>query len=573
MSAPWTNRALAERFRAAARLLELVDDAPFRRRAYERVATRLEELDEDAAALHAAGGRRALEAIDGIGKSSAEAIAELVETGRSEALEALEASVPPDVVAMLELPGLGPKTARLAWRERGIETLDALARAVDDGSLAELKGVGAKTLERIRDGLERREAAATRPALGTVVRLFEALAGPLRETDGVERVELAGDARRGCETVGRVELVVAHAPGSDPARIEAALDRLVETHRGGPPIVRRVVPAERFGAALCLATGGEAHLKALRALAAERGLRLEGGGLLDAAAPVASETEEALYARLGLAWVPPELREGTGEIELARAGALPELVAAGDYRGDLHCHTRASDGAGTIDEMAEAALALGHRFLAITDHSVSQVQANGLDARRLLTHAEAVREANARIDGIELLAGTECDVLADGSLDYEDAVLAELDWVIASPHAALGQTPEKATSRLLRAIENPYVNAIGHPTGRLIHRRAGLAPDFDRVFAAAAASGTALEINASYARLDLCAAHARAAVAAGCTVTVNTDAHAPAHLGRLDGGLATARRAALTPKDVLNCASVAELRRFVAAKRPRGPHP
>ena len=576
-----TNRALAERFRAAATLLELVDDGPFRTRAYRRVAAALEDLPEEAGALHAAGGRRALEAIEGIGKSSAAAVADLLETGRSEALESLAASVPADVAAMLELPGLGPKTVRRIWRERDIDTLDALARAVDDGSLAELRGVGARTLERIGEALAMREAAARRPSLGAAVRLAATLEGRLLGIEGVERVEVAGDARRGCETVAGLELVVERAPGADPDAILEALDRVLATENT-MAVGRRAAPRERFGAALCLATGSEAHLERLRALAAERGLALEARGLVELAAgdgsgaasgvpvsavPVAGETEASIHARLGLAWIPPELREGTDEIELARADALPTLVEIGDYRGDLHCHTRASDGTGSIDEMAEAARALGHRFLAITDHSVSQVQANGLDARRLLAHAEAVREANARIDGIELLAGTECDILADGRLDYEDAALAELDWVIASPHVSLGQSPQKATARLLRAIDNPYVNAIGHPTGRLIHRRAGLAPDLDAVFAAAAASGTALEINASHLRLDLSAAHARAAAAAGCTITLNTDAHAPEHLARLDGGLATARRAGLTRGDVLNCASAAELRRFVAAKR------
>ena len=551
-----TNRALAERFRTAATLLELVDDGPFRIRAHRRVAAALEDLAEEADALHAAGGRRALEAIEGIGKSSAAAVADLLETGRSEALDSLAASVPADVAAMLELPGLGPKTVRQIWRERGIDTLDALARAVDDGTLAELRGVGARTLERIGEGLRMREAAARRPALGTAVRVGAALANGLRALDGVERVELAGDARRGRETVDGVELVVACAPDAEPEAVRKAVKRVPDPD-GGPAIRRRVASRADFGTALCLATGGEAHLRRLHELAAERGLDELPG----------CATEEALHAALGLAWIPPELREGTDEIELAARDALPVLVDAADYRGDLHCHTLASDGTGTIEAMAEAALALGYRFLAITDHSVSQVQANGLDARQLLAHAEAVRAANARVDGIELLAGTECDILADGRLDYADEVLAELDWVVASPHAALGQSGAPATERLLRAIDHPCVNAIGHPTGRLIHRRAGLAPDLDAVFAAAAASGTALEINASYRRLDLSAEHARAAAAAGCTITVNTDAHAPEHLGRLDGGLATARRAGLGPGDVLNCAPVAELRRFVAAKR------
>ena len=563
---------------------------------FRKVATQLENMPDDVAALHAEGGRKAIEAIRGIGKSSAAIIGDVIETGRSGDYEELLASVPPEVLGMLDVPGMGPKTVGQVWRERGIETFAALASAIDDGSLATLKGLGPKKLAQIRAGLALREAAAERRPLGDAVKLADAFERSLRAVDGVARVERAGSVRRGRETIGDLDVVVASAPDADPAAILERVSRLPDVDevlgRGattcsvvtkrGMQIDCRVVPAASYGAALCYFTGSKEHNRRLRALARERGLTLNEWGLFDAAAwdarddepgtvpsveAVAGDTEEAVYAALGLAWVPPELREDTGEIELARDDALPALIEEGDYRGELHCHTRASDGVGSIEDMAEAAKALGYRFLAITDHSVSQAQANGLDATRLAAHASAIRDANARIDGIELLAGTECDILADGRLDYDDDVLAELDWVVASPHAALSQSPERATERLLRAIEHPLVNVIGHPTGRLIGRRAGLSPDFATLFAAAAETGTALEINASYRRLDLAADLARAAVRAGCKLAIDTDAHHPKHLGRLDGGLATARRGWVTRADVVNCLDVDALRAFVAAKR------
>ena len=571
MPASRANAELAGRFRSAATILDLKGGDAFRAIAFDRVAATLEGLPHDVRALHGAGGREALEALDGVGRSSASIIVDVLETGGSPDLDELAASVPPEVVLMLDVPGLGPRTVRRLWRDAGIETLAGLAAAIDDGSLAGLKGLGPKTLERIGQGLALREATRARRTLGEATRIADALRDELVAIEGVERAALAGEARRGLETVGRLDVVLGSAPGADPAAILRAVGALARVDEvlelgdascgalvdGGLRLDVRVAPVAAFGAALCRRTGSAAHVERLRELGADP--------ILESAA---GATEEALYAALGLAWVPPELREGGGEIELAARDALPALVGRADYRGDLHCHTRASDGVATVEEMAEAALALGHAYLAITDHSVSQRRANGLDARRLAEHAAAIRAANERIDGIELLAGTECDILADGRLDYEDAVLAELDWVVASPHASLRQDARTATMRLLRAIDHPYVNAIGHPTGRLLHARPGLPLDFDAVFAAAAASGTALEINASHRRLDLAAERARAAVRAGCTLTINTDAHAVEGLARLDAGLVTARRGWVTKADVLNCAPLAELRRFVAAKRP-----
>ena len=596
MPASETNRELAELFRDAARILDLKGESAFKAIAFQKVATLLDNLPEDMRALHASGGREAVESIKGIGASSGAIIVDLIETGVSADHESLRASVPPELPLMLEVPGLGPKTVKLIWHERGIETLAALAAAVEDGSLADLKGLGPKKLAQIGEGLALREAAGERRTLGEAIEAARPLHERLAALEGVERVEQGGSVRRGRETIGDLDVVVASAAGAEPAAILSAFADFPEVEKvlgkgetkcsvrlaDGLQVDCRVVPPRSFGAALCYFTGSKEHNRHLRGIARKRGLTLNEWGLFEAAEwearedepgavpavrPLAGTTEEDVYEALGLTWVPPEMREDSGEIELAAKAELPRPVEAGDYRGDLHCHTHASDGVGSIEEMAAAAKALGHRFLAITDHSVSQGQANGLDARRLARHAAAIRTANERIDGIELLAGTECDILADGRLDYDDAVLAELDWVIASPHAALRQEPARATERLLRAIDNPFVNAIGHPTGRLINSRAGLQPDFAAVFAAAAANGTALEINASYRRLDLGADQARAAVRAGCTLTINTDAHTTRGLDRLAGGLTTARRGWVAKGDVLNCMTLAQLRKFVARKR------
>jgi DNA polymerase (family X) len=353
---------------------------------------------------------------------------------------------------------------------------------------------------------------------------------------------------------------------------------------GGLQVDLRIVPAINFGAALLYFTGSKEHNVALRSLANKKGMTLNEWGLYQLSQydkeqkktgeapsikPVASQTEEEIYAALGLAMHEPVLRENRGEIEAAASGKLPALIALGDIRGDLHSHTTASDGADSILAMAEAAIELGYEFLAITDHSKSQVIANGLTAERLLKHAEQIRAIGAKLKDITLLAGCEVDILVDGCLDFEDAILAELDIVVASPHISLRQDQAKATARLLRAIENPYVNIIGHPTGRLIDRREGLPLDFEHIFKAAAASGTALEINAAFPRLDLNDVHARAAIVAGVKLSINTDAHDTRGFLAMATGVDVARRAWAGKENVINCFSIAELKKFIKRKRPK----
>ena len=594
MPASATNKELAAMFATMARVLDLKEGGGFRAISFNKVSRALDEMPADVKAVHDDGGEKALAKLDGIGKSSAKIIADYIGEGRSVDYDELIASVPPGVLAMLDIGGMGPKTVKLVWEQKQITTIDELSAAIADGSLADLKGLGKKKLEQIQQGIELLKKGNERRSLGGARKVAEPMAQRLRELERVERVEIAGSFRRGRETIGDVDLLVVAAK---PAEVLKTFSEFAEVDRvlakgdtkcsilthDGLQVDCRVVPAASFGAALQYFTGSKDHNKKLRGLALDRGYTLNEWGIYkkDAWEQQAKKAGEAptikseigpeekdVYAWFDLPWIAPELREDRGELEAARDGKLPTLIELSDYRGDLHTHTTASDGTASIEEMAEAAKALGYAFLAITDHSKSQIQAHGLDAKRLLKHVEAIRAANDRVKGIELLAGTECDILSDGSLDYEDGVLAELDWVVASPHVALRQDTKKATDRLLRAIDSAYVNAIGHPTGRLVNKREGLPLDMAAIVNRAADTGTALEINASYQRLDLNDVHAKMALDAGCVLTINTDAHTTTGLASLHGGLATARRAWATKGDVVNTWTLAKLKKFIANKRP-----
>ena len=597
MAASADNKLLSDLFATAARILDLKGENPFKAIAFQRVADLLDNTGEDVRAVWQRGGKDAVAKIKGVGESSAKIIADWLETGRSTDYEELATSVPPGLLDLMDIPGLGPKTVRLFWLERGITSVDQLAKAVAEGELEGLKGIGAKKIEQIKQGIALRAAAGQRRSLGTARAVADGILEQLRAMEGVATAEACGSLRRGKETIGDIDLLVTVTKGADPGAVLERFSKFpqfarvlglgetkssVVTH-DGLQVDCRVVPPQNFGAALLYFTGSKQHNIRLRTTAQDRGYTLNEWGVFEqkqweaqtrkpgeapSLKPIAGKSEEEIYAWFEMQPMPPEMREDTGEIELALKHAIPRLITIEDYRGDLHTHTRASDGVGTIEEMAEAAKARGYKFLAITDHSKTQVQAGGLDARRLMKHVEAIRAANERIKGIELLAGSEVDILADGSLDYEDAVLAELDWVVASPHVALRQDTAKATARILRAIENPYVNVIGHPTGRLVNARPGLPLDFPPIFKAAAESGTALEINADYHRLDLNDAHARQAIEAGCVLCIDTDAHSPQGLDNLAGGLATARRAWVQSRHVVNCMTLAQLKKFAARKRP-----
>ncbi len=587
------NHDLSDLFHRMAAVMDLKGESAFKSIAFTRVSRVLKDLPADVRTLVEQG---TLADVEGVGESSRRVIEEYVKTGRSTDYDELTASVPAGLIPMLDIPGLGPKTIALMWKERGITSTAGLTEAIASGKLDGLKGVGAKKIESIKQGIALLERSAGRIGIAEALPVAIALVERLRALPQVTEAEIGGSLRRRQETIGDVDLVCATKPGDELPVLEAftkfpEVDRVLAHGATKASILTaagfqadlRVVPVENYGAALLYFTGSKDHGKKIRGLALDGGMTLNEWGLYKLAdheaaekqtghapklKPLASKTEADVYRKLGMAYVEPELRADRGEVEAALVNKLPKLIELSDINGDLHTHTTASDGDGTIDQMAEAAIARGYAFLGITDHSKTQVIANGLTADRLLKHVKAIHRATERYKGqIRLFAGCEVDILVDGTLDFEDAVLAELDFVVASPHVSLKQDETRATDRLKRAIENRYVSIIGHPTGRLIGQRDGLPARFDQLFPLAAANGTAMEINAGYPRLDLNEVNARAAVAAGVTLSINTDAHSTAGLGGMHYGINVARRAWVTKASVINCMTVAKLEAFIAAKR------
>ncbi|HMD51494.1 MAG TPA: PHP domain-containing protein, partial [Solirubrobacteraceae bacterium] len=520
----------------------------------------------------------------------------LSQTGSIPSAERLRAKFPPGVIAITRLPGIGPKRARLLHSELGIDSLEALRQAAEGERLRTVRGLGPRFEERVLgalqelppDGGERRGGSAGRIILPRAIEIGEAIAaGLMRVGPSGTQVELAGSARRAADSVKDLDLI---ATAARPTELLDALAALPEIERisstgaagararthSGIAVDLRISTPQRRGNLLQHFTGSSAHNAALREGAARRGLHVSEHGILDDATgeTLTCATEEAVYERLGLAFIEPELREDRGELEAARLeegegagargahGGLPQLITVEDVRGDLHSHTIASDGRNTIGEMARAARARGYEYLAVTDHSASHGFGNAVSPQQLVRQIELIREANEEIEGIELLAGTEVNVLPDGSLDYDDDLLALLDWVVASIHTAFGMDEREMTERMITAIEHPLVDAIGHPTGRLIERRAPYALDLEAVFAAAADSGTMLEINANPDRRDLCDLHARAAARAGVMIVIDSDAHRTETLANMRWGIATARRAWLTRQDVANTRGLPALLRL-----------
>jgi DNA polymerase (family 10) len=554
------NLALARVLAEIGDLLEIKGENPFKIRAYRNAAETITHTAERLADLSPADRL----AIPGIGRDLGAKIGELIETGSIAYHRALLEEFPPTILDLLRLPGVGPKTVALLYRELQITTLEALERAAREGRLRAIKGMGAKKEAFILKALGERTRVVGRRLLAEAHETAEALVAALRAHEAGAEVTIVGSLRRGCETCGDLDILAAGASGSMmQAFTEYKLVERVLAHgetkssvllAGGFQADLRLVPRESQGAARQYFTGSKPHNIALRDRALKRGMKLNEYGLFrnDDGAVVADASEEEIYAALGLAFVPPELRENRGEIEAAERGELPRLIAIGDLRGDLHMHTTASDGHADAETMAVAARAAGLSYIAITDHSQSLAIANGLDERRTLEHARHIRDLDARLEGITVLAGIECDIRPDGEMDLADECLAQLDIVIASVHSAFNQEAEQMTARLLRAISCPWVDVIAHPTGRMLLRRDGYVFDFDRVTAAAASAGVALEINSQIRRLDLDEHHARRARDRGVKLIIDSDAHSPAALGLTRWGVSTARRAWLTPDDVLN---------------------
>lgn len=568
------NPDVARFFDEYADLLEIEGANPFRVRAYRNASRTVEGLAEPVAEL-AARGVSALMELEGIGGDLADKIVTIVKTGSLPQLEELKAKIPADVREMLKIPGIGPKKVAALWKELRLATLADLKTAAERGDIAKLKGFGVKTAQIILAGLEQLSRSGGRYLLADAKAAADIIAADLLAAGVVTRAEPAGSCRRRKESCGDLDLLTT-ADDSTAAMDSLAGHPQVETvlSRGdtkqrvrlrmGIELDLRVVPEESYGAALQYFTGSKEHNIVMRRRAQERGLKLNEYGLFRGEQLVAGRTEEEVYRALDLPWIPPELRENRGEFERAEQGELPKLIELDDIRGDLHMHTTATDGGATIREMVDAARDRGLKYIAITDHSKRVSMANGLDSERLRKHWKEIDKVRKSVSDIEVLCGVECDILEDATMDLPDDVLAEADWVLASLHYGLKQPREKIMQRLFNAAQNPHVDIIAHPTGRMIGRRDGADINFPDLFKACADTGTLLEINAHPTRLDLDDIHAAAAAHDyGIPIVINTDAHSVAGLDMMQYGIYQARRAGLEKKDVANTRTWGQFRKLL----------
>ncbi|MCM3881723.1 MAG: DNA polymerase/3'-5' exonuclease PolX [Vicinamibacterales bacterium] len=558
------NLAIARVFEEIADLLEIKGENPFKIRAYRNASETIAHATEQLSRCTEAQ----LRAISGIGKELAAKIREFAETGEIRYHRDLLEQFPPTILDLLHLQGVGPKTVALLYGQAGISTLDELEAACRDGRLRELKGMGKKKEELILKALAERKQRTGRHLMPDAAEAAGLLLEYLHAQCPEVNFSVVGSLRRGVDTTGDIDIL---ATGVDPRVMPAftsykLVDRILgqgDTKSsvllwGGFQADLRLVPEQSRGAALQYFTGSKAHNILLRDRANLRGFKLNEYGLfrLDTGVATAGQREEDIYEQLGLASIPPELREGRGEIEAAERGELPGLISLDDIRGDIHAHTTATDGREDIETMALAARDAGLSYLAITDHSKALAMANGLDEHRAIEHARRVREIGSRLDGITLLAGIECDIKPDGTMDLADDCLAELDVVVASIHSAFNQEAAQMTDRVLRAVANPYVDIMGHPTGRLLLKREPYKVDVPALVDAAAAAGVALEINCQVDRLDLCDTHAKLARDKGVKIVISTDSHAKGGFRLMKWGVTVARRAWLSAEDVLNTRTV-----------------
>ena len=571
------NLAIARILREIADLLEIKDDNPFKIRAYRNGADIAANHPHELSLLDETGLRE----IPGIGKDLAARIREIAGTGDTAFHRELIGEFPPTILDLLHLQGVGPKTVATLYRELDVRTLEDLERAAVDGRIRALRGMGARKEGLILKALEERKRFAGRHLLPDAHDAAAALVVYLRERAPDATIEPVGSLRRGCDTCGDLDLLASGAPQSlMDDFVEYRLVERVLGHgdtrssvlvRGGFQADLRLVAADSRGAAMQYFTGSKAHNIALRDRAIDQGFKLNEYGLFRTAddVKVAGQREEDIYAALGLDWIPPELREMRGEIDAAQSHALPRLIDRGDLRGDLHMHTTETDGKDDVRTMAEAARDAGLEYIAITDHTQSLAMANGLDERRAIENAARIRAVDAEGLGVRLLAGVECDIKADGSLDLADDCLAALDIVVASVHSAFTQDREQMTARLLRAIEHPQVDILGHPTGRIILKRQPYPVDMEAVIDAAARHGVAIEINCQGHRLDLNDVHAKLARDRGVPLVISSDAHSRHAFGRLRWGVMVARRAWIQPADILNTRPFEAFRALLRRHRRR----
>ena len=567
------NASIAETLRHVADLLEIEGANPFRIRAYRRAAQTVEDLPQSAAKMVAEG--KTLAGLPGIGKDLAGKITEIVSTGRLGALAEIEARTPTTLAALTTVPGLGPKRVHRLHEALGIKTFKDLERAARTHKIRELRGFTAKTEETILAEIERSHEREQRFKIATAEDFAQTLCTYLQAYPSIGRVVVAGSYRRRKETVGDLDILVTCAKGQAAVNHFVAYDEVAKIVaegstratvllRSGIQVDLRVVPAKSYGAALHYFTGSKSHNIAIRKLGHARGLKINEYGIFRDGKRIGGRTEEEVFAAVGLPYIEPELREDRGEIQAASEGELPKLISLADIRGDLHVHTKASDGKSSLRDMVEAARARGYEYLAITDHTKHATVAKGLDEKRLSKQLDEIEKLSEDFDDIRILKSSEVDILADGKLDLSDSMLKRLDLVVAAVHYKFELDAQKQTERILRAMDNKYMSVLAHPTGRLLGEREGYPVDLERVIEGAKDRGVALELNAHPARLDLDEVHCKLAKEMGVKLVISTDAHSTFGLDTMRFGIGQARRGWLERTDVLNTRPWARLKKAIA---------
>ncbi len=573
------NAVLSKLFNQMADVMEILGEDRFRISTYRKVARIIADIPDDIETLLATGQ---LAKIPGIGKSSLAKIEEFVKAGTITAHRQLLTKIPTTLLELLTIPGMGPKGVKAVYEKLKVTSIAELKGVIEAGSLAALPGFGDKKASAIAKGIKFLETSTGRIRLDQALEAADMVSEFLQELSGIKKIQTAGSLRRCAETIGDVDILVAAAKGkqviqafTDAQFVQEVLaagptkgSAIIQTATSPVHVDVRVVSGKSFGAAAQYFTGSKQHNVHLREIAVKNKLKLNEYGLFKGDEMIAGRVEEEIYQKLGLDYIQPLLREDRGEIEAAKTHSLPELIQPKDIKGDLHVHTNASDGNCDISEIAWAAKQAGYKYICITDHSKSSAIANGLSAKRLAEQIKTIRKLNEQLKGLTILAGTEVDILADSSLDFDNKLLAELDFVIAAIHSGLAGSREKVTTRTLKAMDNPYVNCIAHPTGRLIGQREPMDIDMAAVIKHAVQTHTALEVNANPWRLDLKDNHCRMAIEAQVMLVIGTDAHSTAGLGLMGFGVATAARGWATKANVLNTRSAAKIKTWTKSKRP-----
>lgn len=561
------NKELADLFNKMADILEFKNENPFKISAYRKASRVLGDLTQDIQEIAESGE---LKKVPGIGEGMAQKIEEYLKTGKISKYEEAKKGISDELIAMMEIPGMGPKTLALIHKERGIGNLSELEKAIEEGSLIDLPGMGEKKAENIKRGIELLKASKGRMNLGVAFPLAKRVVETLREKTGSKKIEWAGSLRRMRENIGDIDIL---ATGPNREKIIHAFTHLPDIKEvlasgetkasiiveGGVQIDLRVVEEDSYGAALQYFTGSKGHNIHLRGIAKTKGIKINEYGVFRGNKKIGGKEEQEVYKALGMDWIEPELREDRGEIEAAQKKRLPKLVEEPEIRGDLHIHSKASDGTASIEEIAKAAQKRGYQYVAICDHSKSLKIAHGLDETRLLKQIEEIERINEKLKGFQILKGTEVDILTDGKIDLPDKVLEKLDYVVAAVHSGFKQEKEKMTKRIVRALENPFVHCLAHPSGRLLGARAPYEVDLDEVMEAAKKHGKALEINATLERLDLDDIHSRKAKEMGIKLAIGTDSHHLDQLWMISLGVGVARRGWLESQDLLNTLSLKEI--------------